>query len=370
MPKPLADFSRLLESLAHNSNILPATGRAVEELLHPDHEESQDAFLCREDSLVDILIEKSDTRIYVPTPPLPRVENHLLRYFLDGSIRTWFLGTLIGHQSVSPILLAQIGVAVVEREDDGRVHLFDSHLHHRLLLLIAKTYLPVGLWDELQQIASTSGITLLDILNEESFSPLSDLRLRASALGIARMSELEARTALQIADQCKKGWLVLDGSIRVKGLAHIKHTISIAKSFSKQPEFSFGHRWGGNTKSVLPLLADLPPEHRTAVFGGRNRSIAFWYVRLRDARHLDYPLMGIVKVEIPNPTANPVDSALIDEISRAVVAERNVTPYGADHRWHVHIYPIYSAEQAIKNRLHSISELRQVIRWPKSVHLI
>lgn len=50
--------------------------------------------------------------------------------------------------------------------------------------------------------------------------------------------------------------------------------------------------------------------------------------------------MGVVKVELVNPSREPVPSELIDEISRSLVAERSVTPHGQDRRWHAHLYPI------------------------------
>ena len=39
---------------------------------------------------------------------------------------------------------------------------------------------------------------------------------------------------------------------------------------------------------------------------------------------------------------------MIDEISRAVLLERNVTCYGNDKRWANHIYPIYLTEMLLK----------------------
>lgn len=369
MSKPPVDLTTVLGTIARNTEVLPASGKAVEEMLHPDREEADDTFLSHDDRLIEVLAEKPNEELYIPTPPLPRTENHLLRYFLDGSIRTWFLGTTLEQQRTSPIILAQVGVAVIKRGDNGRLRVCGSSLQHQLLLLLARDQLSEGLWAELVRVAAEAEIDVVDITDEEASSSLaSDLRIRASAAGIARMAELESKTALQIAASRSDGWLVLDGSMRVKGLAHAEHTLSIAKSFSKQPEFSFGTRRGWDKKSVLQLLADLPPEHRTAAFGGRSRTIAFWYVRLRGPQYLDYPLMGIVKVEIPNPETNVMDSRLVDEISRAVIAERNVTPYGVDNRWHVHLYPIYAAEQAIQNRFYSVDELRQMIHWPRSLH--
>jgi hypothetical protein len=57
--------------------------------------------------------------------------------------------------------------------------------------------------------------------------------------------------------------------------------------------------------------------------------------------------------------------ALADLLSRALVAERNITPYGRDSRWHCHLYPIFLAEEAIKNGFYSKDVLMGMIRWPR-----
>lgn len=79
---------------------------------------------------------------------------------------------------------------------------------------------------------------------------------------------------------------------------------------------------------------------------------------------MDYPLMGVVKIEFPNPTGEAVPSELIDEISGALVAERQATPHGKDVRWHAHLYAIYLAEQAVKNGFVSTEALKAGMKWP------
>jgi hypothetical protein len=88
---------------------------------------------------------------------------------------------------------------------------------------------------------------------------------------------------------------------------------------------------------------------------------------MREQKNLDYPLMGVVKVEIPNPRNEPVSSDLIDRLSGALLAERSVCPHGKDARWHAHLYPIFLAEQVIKNGFFSEEVLRAGIKWPKLV---
>jgi len=47
-----------------------------------------------------------------------------------------------------------------------------------------------------------------------------------------------------------------------------------------------------------------------------------------------------------------------------LVAERQVTPHGKDQRWHAHLYPIYLAEQAVKNGFISTEALKAGLKWP------
>ena len=42
-----------------------------------------------------------------------------------------------------------------------------------------------------------------------------------------------------------------------------------------------------------------------------------------------------------------------------------MTPHGRDNRWHCHLYPIFLAEQAIKNGFYSKDVLMGMIRWPQ-----
>jgi hypothetical protein len=74
--------------------------------------------------------------------------------------------------------------------------------------------------------------------------------------------------------------------------------------------------------------------------------------------------MGVVKVELPNPTGESVPSDHIDELSSAIIAERQATPHGKDVRWHAHLYAIYLAEQAVKTGFASSEALKAGIRWP------
>lgn len=91
-------------------------------------------------------------------------------------------------------------------------------------------------------------------------------------------------------------------------------------------------------------MAGLPDAHRTPAFVSSQGRTAFWYVCLRPQGVVDYPLMGVVKVDMPlPPDEQAIDADLVTALSRALVAERTVTPYGRDVRWHAHLYPIWQS---------------------------
>lgn len=369
MSNPLSSLKPALQVLAQNVDILPATGQAVEDLLHPDQEEVEDSLLSREERRVEFLGEHPNRDLYVPTPPLPRTECHLFRYFLDGAQRSHFIGSALERERTTPIHIAQVGTAIVHRRPDGSVH--TAHAQHRLLLLLARSHLSEGVWGQLQAVAEASGFDLVDITQEEPGSLPSpaeaDLRTRAVNRANAVMRRDEALAAQRLQGRGEDEWLVIDGFLRFQfqQLTRIPRLIAVAKAFTKEPVFYRGH---GPRREVLPmsrLLAGLPAQHRTCVFTTGSREIGFWYVRLREQGQVDYPMMGVVKVEIAMPPdGSPLDSDLINLLSRALVAERHVTPHGRDRRWHVHLYPIYLAEQVIKNGFLSHEVVRSAIRWP------
>ena len=173
---------------------------------------------------------------------------------------------------------------------------------------------------------------------------------------------------IEIIDETNKyrdenNWLIIDGAVKLDEFIKTPNMIGVAKNFRKDPEFKFG-RGQTQRKDITSIIANLPYAHRTAAFSSHGGQVAFWYLRLRTQGEVDYPLMGVIKVELPRPDKTPVDSQLADLISQTLVAERNVTPHGRDKRWHCHLYPIFQAEQAIKNRFYSNDVLMGMIRWP------
>lgn len=375
MPNPLSSLTPLLNLLGKEVKILPATGGAVEELQHPDQEEIEDIVINKDVETVSSFAETPEPdpqNIYRKTPPLPRVQNHLFQFFIDGSIRTYFLGTGIEGTRSFPIELAQIGSAVVKRENNGKLSIL-AH-KHRILLLLPKQNQGISdtLWEQLRKIDKPEYLEIVDFTLPDRLSDAKkDPRDKAGAKARSEMHKLEIQL-IKSTDSFRNEntWLILDGAVKFveediwNSWKNNPYLIGVAKSFRKDPIFEFGPR-ASQRKDITSILAGLPHAHRTVAFSAYEGQVAFWYVRLREQKELDYPLMGVVKVELPRPDKEPVPSDLADLLSSALVAERNVTPYGLERRWHSSLYPIHMAEQVIKNRFFSREVLMGCIKWPR-----
>ncbi len=374
MPNPLLIIGPTLKLLGENVNILPATGVAVEDLQHPDKDEIDDILVHREMGNEIAAFAETPTpstdKIYRATPPIPRTKKHLFRFFIDGSLRTYFLATGVEGTRTFPIELAQIGASVIQRDDRGRLSVLRND--HEILLLVPKGARGVSdtVWGQLNKLQKSGGIFKIvdfDIPDVISGDTKKDPRDKAGGKARFLMHEMET-AIIQSTDAFRdeNNWLILDGAVKLGDFISAPYLIGVAKSFSKEPLFYFGGK-KSDKRDVTTILAGLEYAHRTAAFSAYGGQVAFWYVRLWEQKDLDYPLMGVVKVELPCPDKKPVPSDLIDLLSSTLVAERSVSPYGLDRRWHCHIYPIYMAEQTIKNRFFSQQVLMGAIKWPKPI---
>ncbi len=364
---PFAGLRPALQTLATEGRVLPATGQAMEELMRPDHEEVLDTLRLGDDRVLDTMYELGNTEPYVELEPLYRRIDHPLRFFLDGSARTFFLGDVVEGNRRSPIHVSQIGSAVVRRANDGRVQVVRSR--HKILLMLDKSGLSFA--DEIERLVKEAGdrFGFVDLMERDPDTDATsgrEPRSRAAHKAHHQMAALEEELGREV--QREHGeWLVLDGSLGkdLHSWHDVEEFLGVTKSFSRDPMFKLPGARRSSTINLFNLLASLPASGRTAVFSARSGAVAVWYVRLRDQRHLDYPLMGVVKVELPRPDQSPAPSDLVDRIASAIVAERQSTPHGRDVRWHAHLYAIFLAEQAVKNGFVSGEVLKAGLRWPE-----
>ncbi len=195
--KPLSSLQPVLNVLVSNIDVLSATGGAVENLLIPELEEIDDMLINSESREVTDFLEipPPDPRnIYRPTFPIYRPQKHLYRYFIDGSLRTYYLAIGIESNRSFPIELAQIGAAVMQRDNQGRVRPLSKR--QRILLLLPRGQLGVSdtVWQELTRLDTPDGsFEVIDTTEKNAITPkeavIENLRTRAGGIALAR-SEL------------------------------------------------------------------------------------------------------------------------------------------------------------------------------------
>lgn len=355
---------------------MPAMGGAFEDMARPDVEEADDRFFGAiqdaQEGFQDFAENPApDWRaLYRDTPPIYRRQKHIFRYFCDGSIKTYFLGTIIEGEHSYPLELTQIGAAIVHRNEDGSLEV--AKIDRHILLLVPfrdGRGISESLFQQLRQYEKpffrVIDVAMPDPLSERRQDP----RDKSGAKARFEMHMLEKHLIEKFAPKCSADeWTIIDGGVRKGDFIELPRTIGIAKSFDRTPTFTVrkGNK-GTLRKDISALLAGLRYGQRTVAFFAHGAKVAFWYVRLREQREVDYPLMGVVKVEIPTPDGKPIQSELADLLSSAIVGERNVTPHGLDKRWHAHLYPIFTAERVIKCSFYSEMVLLASIRWPKRV---
>lgn len=366
MPNPFAPLQDALRVLCTEAQVLPATGQAVVDMALPDAEEIYDRTLSG-GARVERLWETDVRSLQRAVRPIQRGEEHGFRYFVDGSTKTYFIGTVLENDQASPVQLSQVGAAMVRREDNGRVKVADTR--HAFLITAEKKNLSDPLWDKFREaVERVPGFTLGDSATNNpsaSGSGPDEARLKGAHRANWYMRTMESDLANSV-EREKNGWLVIDGTLGNE-FENWRSTplISVAKTFRRDTAFDLGSGPRAKKLNLFTLLKDVKDNQRSVVFSRNDEGkIVFWYVRIRPNRGLDYPLMGVVKVEMPNPSQQPVETELVDRISGWLIAERTVTPHGRDNRWHAHLYPIYIAERVIQGQFYSEEVLRRGVRWP------
>ncbi len=374
---PFAALEPALAALSDGPEILPATGQAQEYLQQFDVDEYYDRIRTEDDRKVSELMETPGGRLYVDLAPLPRTKEHVFRFFVDGSVKTFFLGTLVEHERNTPVMLGQIGAAAVSREDDGHVHVRGCDLRKEIILLLNRDQLSASVWDSAEAAIKRAGTPRMRLVdtkeddaynNSKSFGENKEPRSRAAhkANWEMRVLERELLRDLLAEHDATGAWIAVDGGLgkEFKLNEFNRGFVGVIKNFSKEQTFELTSRGRTIRRSLFELLAALRVNQRTAAFARGEGHVVFWYVRIREQKHLEYPLMGVMKIEYPNPSRGMVESDMVDHLSRALIAERTVSPHGKDRRWHAHLYPIYLSEQVIKNGFYSDEVLQAGIKWP------
>jgi len=357
-------FRSLREALGKRGSFSHATiEEPVEEVLGSDPDQREDDQQTRDFPLFEAVERVQDSvRPWVLLGrPIGRADDHVFRYFLDGSLRTYRWGEKSEGGTSFPVIVTEVGCAVVFRRDDGTV---TRHAFKRRLCLLLPPTPPVSsdTAEDLLQTSTDDGGNAglnVEVVRLARERHLGDLR--TALLGKARsvMHELEVSVANSFPHD-GQSWLVIDGAIRKRIFMDLRNTIGLAKSFSRKPRFLFPP--ARRSIDVVALLRYLPCGARSPVFVSSARAqatdsptgagIASWYVRLREPSIQGDPLHGIVKVDyvVDGEWSAERDGPAVERLSRALLAERSVSPYPTN-RWATHIYPIFCAETFLKSSL-------------------
>jgi hypothetical protein len=304
----------------------------------------------------------------VDTPHIDVSIPSILRYFLDGSRRTYKIGDLLVKGRYLPLIAGQVGVAVVERRQSARPYV---PLHEFCSFANAIAF-P-------DQLASPDDLKrLANHIQEATGNRFELLRYNVKAdhdpvdLGIARIMSFMADLELQAMHAMSQkqllqtsAMLVKDGPLRYKNVRgrgfdylQFRNVIGVSKTFRS----SFPVGSGRRKKDVGAITSSLLMGERTPVFKSleEGRHIGMWYLRMRQPERMSHPLQGIIKMECYAvdrvEEQAGLESDRVTNISSHLLRERNVTAYGADTRWATHLYPVYVAENFIKANL--LSDIR------------
>lgn len=268
------------------------------------------------------------------------------KFFLDGSLRTKFLGEYVDRDNSFPILAAEVSCAALRKIDRN---LRPALLAWRLVFIFP--HKDTGLladtqYQKLEQIGErlrkANSRFRIEFLRKEG---VRDVRysMQGKARDVMHTLEHEVANSLQREEE---EWLIMDGAIRKAEFLSLENTIGVAKSFSRKPHFEVG----GNTLNITRYLSQIREGERSAIFRLESaHDVIFWYIRIRTFPPME-PLGGLVKVDFKllNDTLTSDDIQLADEISAEIYSIRNPSVYPYP-RWPSFLYPIRVTEETMSS---------------------
>lgn len=294
-------------------------------------------------------------------PALKPDQTSLFRYFLDGSRRVFSIAEVIVERRYYPVLAGQIGVGVIERRDDGKLKPLNDHCTFQNLIVFPDK-LSADDYRQIQMEINTTSrfkfhVSQYKTAKLKAGGTLSDLGI---AMIMRTMHNTEIDTVRALSQSGALGddrMLMIDGGLQFGDQGKIdpadfRYVAAVAKTF--QPNVSAGK--GRGKYDIGTLAKRLDFGDRTFVIGQKFKKLqlASWYLKLRPKRYMHSPLQGVAKIEVfavgRDEEENGIDQSRVSNICKSILTERNVTPYGKDARWAVHLYPIFQVEQYLKSR--------------------
>ncbi|MBN1638414.1 MAG: hypothetical protein JW866_05580 [Ignavibacteriales bacterium] len=287
----------------------------------------------------------------------------IFRFFLDGSRRTYKIVDFASTDNkFLPIIAGQIGTGICQRKQ-GKLKKYK---------IVTQNVLTVpdrigGQMDELaKELSKTTvhGIKIDRVLkyqySKNPDRPFENLAIAKIQFEMLKMEIDLVSEMVNSKDLSTDKMLIIDGSLQHSGINEkneyiFENVIGISKNFNPHLDNLLKTK----RKEIGNYLTELQYGERTPVYKydaqkkGRSISIGAWYLRIRQKKYSKNPLDGVIKIEKMATTqkekASGLSTDLVDEISSAIIAERNVTCYGKDDRWANHIYPIFLTEQYLKS---------------------
>jgi len=323
---------------------------------YDEDQQLDDSFFSDEDEAKCEVFDTCDTSL---KKDLSHTQmSHELKFFLDGSMRTYYWGDFEINGYVFPVLLAETCVAIVRRENKSFAKESLQETIHFILPPEDKKEVKI-LRDELLQVSKIHNNMDVNCLEKTSYNG-TDIKAPMHAKVRSILHSEEVKEATKIKMQSSE-ILVVDGDLRSQVFDTLDGTIGLAKSFSLKPVIVTSTKY----VQVYRVLCELGTRQRTCVFVKRNNpKYKFWYVRLYGPEHCDNILQGIVKIELNmsnQKSSTPNFEHYVDELSLLVFAERSPTSY-PERRWASHIYPIHTAEKMAKCNLTEPLAFRQMFR--------
>lgn len=286
-------------------------------------------------------------------------------YFLDGCRRAYYLcDAATSSGRMLPILAGQISAAVLSRDKEtGRVACHRYHRRGILLLPEGGNGFPKDDLDTFAEIFEKNfQKDSIEVVRVKDNDPSKDdpkdksLAKLNAEMQKQEVAYLEQMTTSGELDQ--EHMIIVDGALQFqtipKSSQHfLRYAIGLSKNFNLHLEGVHARN-----KEIGTLLINLNKVgDRTRGFRLRLSTgveYSFWYLRIRPREFLNFPFAGIVKVEKVLCSQQEQEDGLpgdtIDTLSRCLLLETSVAPYGQDFRWASHIYPIYMTEQLQKRK--------------------
>lgn len=308
----------------------------------------------------------------------------ILRYFLDGSRKTYKVDDIEYDGVVYPIVAGQICVACCQRESFDEFKKEETLLARALVIPSKANADGDGIpsfykstCKSINMACSLAGtnkfgidLSLSDLLPYDTGHKTTDSKYenRAIARIQDKMIEMEKELVASLAKRrllSSESYLIKDGSLQYKvpkgkdshisAIARDNYRFVVGASKMFNPELLAGRKKILTAKNI----ADLPLYHRTPAFKHNSEfsgetEYAIWYVRIRDMKYSRSPFAGVLKLEKILVTEDEREDGLptseIDMITANVIDERCPVCYGSDERWANHLYPVYLTESFLKSQ--------------------